>query len=443
MHITSLTAENVKRLRAVTITPDGNVVTLCGRNEQGKSSVLDAIYYALAGKKAMPSKPVRRGATSAIVKLTLGDLRITRTIAPDGVTKVVVESAEGARYPTPQAMLDAITGELAFDPLAFAEEAPKQQLEVLRRLVKLDVDVDALRVANERDYTLRTDFNRRARSFEERVKTASEGVDWSIDVTPTDVSALVEQVSKAFEHNSAVAKETDRRTQLRHSLETRRASAAMKRDQAKRLLMEAAELEKAIESDTIDLHNAGPVPDLIDVTALRHKIDEAQKENARKEMQVRQREALAAAKQELNSTLTESTRLSDAITARTQQVTDAIGNATMPIPGLSFGDGEVLYNGIPLDQASQAERIRVSFAVAMAANPKLKVVFIRDGSLLDESNLALVAEMAEEHGYQVWIEKVDSSGKVGIVLEDGAVTAIDGVPVGAEQDITEGATVGA
>ena len=107
--------------------------------------------------------------------------------------------------------------------------------------------------------------------------------------------------------------------------------------------------------------------------------------------------------------------------AATAQRAAAITAAQMPIEGISFGEGEVLFNGLPFVQSSSAQQLRVSVAIAMAANPKLRVLRIKDGSLLDESNLALIAEMAERDDYQVWIERVDASGKVGIVMEDGAV----------------------
>ena len=93
----------------------------------------------------------------------------------------------------------------------------------------------------------------------------------------------------------------------------------------------------------------------------------------------------------------------------------------MPVKGLSFGEGEVVFNGLPLNQASDAEQLRVSIAIAMAANPKLRVLRIRDGSLLDERSLAAVATMADTQDYQIWIERVDSSGKVGVHMEDGEV----------------------
>jgi len=98
-----------------------------------------------------------------------------------------------------------------------------------------------------------------------------------------------------------------------------------------------------------------------------------------------------------------------------------IAAAKMPVPGLSFGDGMVVLNGVPFDQASDAEQLRTSIAIAMALNPKLRVIRVRDGSLLDEESMKLLEQMADSKDYQVWIERVDGSGKVGFVLEDGLV----------------------
>ncbi len=104
----------------------------------------------------------------------------------------------------------------------------------------------------------------------------------------------------------------------------------------------------------------------------------------------------------------------------------AIAGAEMPVPGLSFGDGEVLFDGLPLDQASQAEKIRISVAIAMAANPKLRVLCIRDGSLLDRESLRLLSELIESQDYQCWLEVTDDEGKTGVVIEDGAIRPLDG-----------------
>jgi hypothetical protein len=117
----------------------------------------------------------------------------------------------------------------------------------------------------------------------------------------------------------------------------------------------------------------------------------------------------------------EAKALTEAIDARDQAKRAAIAAAKMPVPGLDFGDGVVLLAGVPFDQASDAERLRASVAIAMAANPKLRVIRIRDGSLLDEDAMKVLEQIAIERDFQVWIERVDSSGQVGFVLEDGHV----------------------
>jgi hypothetical protein len=116
---------------------------------------------------------------------------------------------------------------------------------------------------------------------------------------------------------------------------------------------------------------------------------------------------------------------------RTKFKMDAISKAQMPVEGLGFGEGLVTYRAIPFEQCSSAEQLRVSLSIAMAANPKLRVIRIQDGSLLDEDSLAAIATMAKAGDYQVWIERVDTSGKIGIVIEDGSIISVDGQPVGA------------
>ncbi|WP_164894988.1 hypothetical protein, partial [Mesorhizobium sp. M7A.F.Ca.AU.001.01.1.1] len=77
--------------------------------------------------------------------------------------------------------------------------------------------------------------------------------------------------------------------------------------------------------------------------------------------------------------------------------------------------------GQPLDQASQAEKIRVSVAIAAAMSPKLKVAIIKDGSLLDKKSWALLEQFAIEHDLQVFVETVDSTRPTAIVIEDGSI----------------------
>jgi hypothetical protein len=81
----------------------------------------------------------------------------------------------------------------------------------------------------------------------------------------------------------------------------------------------------------------------------------------------------------------------------------------------------VLLNELPFEQASDAERLSASVRIAAALAPKLRVIRIRDGSLLDDSSMALLRQFAQDHDFQMWIERVDSTGAVGFVIEDGHV----------------------
>ena len=118
MRIISLKAENIKKVKAVEITPKDDVVVISGKNAQGKTSVLDAIWFALGGKDNIPSQPIRQGKEKARVVLDLGQYKVTRIFTKAG-TYLTVENAQGATFKSPQALLDKMIGDLSFDPLAF------------------------------------------------------------------------------------------------------------------------------------------------------------------------------------------------------------------------------------------------------------------------------------------------------------------------------------
>lgn len=140
MKIIQLRSNNVKRLTAVQITPTGDLVVIGGKNGAGKSSVLDSIMFAMAGKDSLPAMPVRRGASKAKVELDLGDIVVVRTFTPGGGTNLTVKSKDGRKFPSPQTLLDSLTGRLSFDPLEFSRQKPDEQAEVLRSLVGLDFE---------------------------------------------------------------------------------------------------------------------------------------------------------------------------------------------------------------------------------------------------------------------------------------------------------------
>ena len=162
----------------------------------------------------------------------------------------------------------------------------------------------------------------------------------------------------------------------------------------------------------------------IDTGALQRKIHDGSQLNesiARAhEFKSRRAVLLEQAKEARTGAAALTRRMDDRILALKR----AIEEADLPVEGLTLDRGMVLYRGMPFPQASDAEKLRVSCAISMRQNAKLRILLIRDGSLLDDDSLALLASMAEEEEYQCWIERVDTSGRIGVYIEEGEVVAV-------------------
>lgn len=403
--ILGLLIENVKKLVVVEIKPSGNMVQITGKNGQGKTSVLDSIWWALAGTANIQGVPIRQGESVARIRLDLGEVIVTRTFKAkedgDYSSAITVETVDGARFQSPQALLDSMLGALTFDPLEFSRMKPRDQYDTLRKFVP-GVDFDGLERANKADFDKRTELNRKIKDM-----TALAA---AIEVTPVDPStplidesALVEELTKAGRENTDLKVREERRISGRNQISNLR-------EQAARLVEQADSLDR-------ELADAAPLPPLKDLSHLQQEIQQARTANELTRSGKQKWEIM----QRAQSTHAEAEALTAAIEVRRNQVKAAVAQASFPVKGLTFGDGQVLLAGVPFEQASDAEQLRASIAIAMALNPKLKVVRVRDGSLLDENSMKVLEEMAEAADAQVWIERVDSSGKVGFVLEEGRI----------------------
>lgn len=418
MKIISFEAENVKKLRVVQITPRGNVVQITGANGSGKSSVLDAIFMALAGKSAVPSEPVRQGEEKAVIRLDLGEYVVTRRFTKgkdgeEGSTSLTVSSADGkAKYGSPQKMLDDLLGTLTFDPLAFSRMDAKLQRVELARLLGITDQLATLERQRKSHFDDRTEVNRDLKSAAARRDAVTVSTE---KVERVDVTAVMSEISEAQHHNEQLQRESNHRETKTTHLNQLVQRARDLRRQAAELIASAEEVEETQKVMQAEIEALPALAEPKDIAPLRQRVLDAQAINT----ECDRRDQRAALQKEVDELEKSSSHLTKSIEEIEVAKQALIAGAKMPVPDLGFDDEGVTYKALPFAQASGAEQLRVSVAIAMAAKPELRVLRIKDGSLLDETSLAMLEEMADTHDFQCWIERVDTSGSVGIIMEDG------------------------
>jgi hypothetical protein len=244
------------------------------------------------------------------------------------------------------------------------------------------------------------------------------------DFQPIDETAILDAITEASADNDRIAERKRRREAAGQDAARLIANANILRQNAADLRRRADEDEAAAakcDAEAFEINNkiaeAPALPSPVDVSDLRKQLDAARTHNAagaRADERARLSREAAEAEAEAKA-------LTEAMDERELAKRMAIERAKLPVDGLGFGDGEILLNGVPFNQASDAEQLRASVAIAMAANSKLRVIRVRDGSLLDSKSMALLADLADANDCQVWVETVASGRPAAIVIEDGAV----------------------
>lgn len=430
LKIIRLEAENIKRIRAVDITPKGDVITVSGKNGQGKTSVLDSILWALGGERPIQWKPIREGEAKASIVLDIGDetglkLQVTRrfTKQEDGsfTTSLKVTNEDGFRPQGEQGLLNALVGSLSFDPTAFTRAKDDDQVKMLKALIPGDFSSIATRRAKL--VLERTEKNREADRLKATAASFSppEGIGTEL-LDTAELEHQLAQLGTAWrDHEQAKAV----RAQTQRDIDTHYAERDRMRSRAEALRNQAADLDEAANDSNAagvalekDLAELSPLVEPASAADIQDQLNDMRGKNRVISLAIDHAKTLSDAE----VAVAESKQLTEQIQACDQEVLDLVAAAELPVRGLSLTEETVMLRGVPFSQASDAEQLRASMALAMAANPKLRVIRIRDGSLLDDDALAVIREVAHAENFQIWMERVGTAGgPEEIVMEDGAV----------------------
>lgn len=429
--IISLEVNNVKRIKAVSILANGTMNVISGKNGNGKTSTLDSIEMALRGGKHIPDMPIRAGEETARIVIETDEMIITRHWTSPEKTYLKVETKEFGKVANAQDTLNAIVGNLSFDPLEFSTMDPKKRVNILKEISKLNFDeldeeykkkFEERTGAKKEEQTLATTVN----SFEAR----------ELDKPEFDIKDIEAKREMANKHNSAIDKlkdvtipeykkvidSTKGGIQNYESLITQYQEDIQLIQAKIKSAEEAIVIKKTTLVDTTvalneseqELENSKKIP--------TSEFDEMFKVFATYEANIK----IAKQRMEIIKKRDESTMKVNSLTARLDAIKlekdRLLSEAQMPIKGLSFSSQDVLFNEIPFIQLSTSEQIQVSMSIAMALNPRLRIIIIKNGSLLDSDAMKKIYDLAHENNFQIWLEKVaDTPDGNSIFIEDGEV----------------------
>lgn len=405
----TFSVENFKGVREITLSPEGSLVVIAGGNGAGKSSFIDAFVelFDPKGTRLTP-KPIREGEDEARAEFTDTDLgvRIVRTWRKNDAGKLEVLALDGAKYSKPAEVVASLTGGLIFDPVAFLNLDERKQRDALLAKVDLPFDVDALArekaAAEERRVVAGRDV-RRLQGALASMPNPTDAPDE--EVSGAAVLAEIEAAQDLQRHRERVMSELDDAAEDVASLTARIAK-----------LTEELEDASATVNTLTEMRDALPAP--IDVDPLRAKLTAVDETNAA----VRAKREYSKVAAELAAAATTQQAAQNDIDDIEAQKAAGLAAARFPVDGLSVEENGVTFNGIPFVQANTATRLRVAFAIATAGEPKLRLVIVRMGDMLDDTSLAAIRDLAEARGYTVLMERDrDESRQIGFTIEAGAL----------------------
>lgn len=431
MKITELHIENIKKIRAVEIRPRENEpVVLTGDNGQGKSSVLDAIYFALLNKGL--SDPVRHGASKGTVRLRLSDGSdvewiVEREVRNGKAPKLVVSDPRGLKMPSPQGFLSALVGSgLARDPLEFARLNGRDQAAALRE--SLGIDYSKLDADRRRAYDDRREANaevKRLSAVLADMAPPEPGADPPAqERSASELFGQRQELEASLQEVASARQAADQADQSVADLKGEVADLRRRLEAAEAELADAVEVAATLRGEAESVAASAPNDDAL--AEIDKQLAELDNYNAKVRAARRYRQIEA----DLESATETANAHNDRINEIDAEKAKTMREARMPVDGMTVDDEGVRVSGAPFAQLSTAEQIRISATVAMAQDPAIKVLVVREGALVNRANLRAIAEQAAERGFQLWVERfTEQPDDTGIHIVDGGIAFLDGEPV--------------
>jgi hypothetical protein len=439
-HVIALKVEGFLRLEAIELgfSPESGIVQITGKNKQGKSSVVKSMVYLLSGGKIKPDDPVYKGMDKAKLSVTLDDkTEIVISCPKDGKQTLTITNANKAKYSSPQALLKKLIGPSSFDLRTFSQENSKtaegrrKQVELLLQAIGKRDELFEIEQKQSQIDEQRKLINADLRSLNARVAklpTPDEETDPELK-SADSIFDRMQQAEKKNESNKRIRDEKssayDKMIELGEDVTSDEAKVsnleiALKeaRDsliQVKGYAEDASEYYEMISAE------ANGLADDIPIDPIREELKNI---NALNEP-IRQKIEYLKLVAEVESV----DKNSKEHTAKIRKLNDdkarLLTDENSPVKGLTLdpdGDG-LLYKRIRLQSIAESESVLIGLELVVKQDPQIKTIFIERGESLDSETMAGIDAFCKENNIQCIVERVDETGKVGIVIEAGAVKA--------------------
>ncbi|PKM72827.1 MAG: chromosome segregation protein SMC [Firmicutes bacterium HGW-Firmicutes-16] len=407
--ISQLELENVKRIKACAIVPAANGLTVIGGdNNQGKTSVLDGIAWALGGDRFRPSEPTRDGSVlPPSIHIELSNGLIVERKGKNSDLKVI--DPDGNK--SGQQLLNEFVETLAINLPKFMQATNKEKADTLLQIIGVGAELYELERQESELYNRRLTIGQIA---DQKKKYAAE-MTYHPDAPKDLISAseLIKQQQSILARNG----ENQRKRECRAHIQQEVIELEKQMRELQERLQIARENLVIAEKDAIDLQDESTEELELNIT----NIDS---------INIRVRANLDKEKAETDAQ--EYTSQYDGLTGEIngvrQKKMDLLNGAKLPLEGLSVEDGELTYKGYKWDGLSGSDQLKVATAIVRAVNPKCGFVLLDKLEQMDLKTLQEFGSWLEAEGLQAIATRVSTGDECSIIISDGYAVTPSQVP---------------
>ena len=405
--INSLELENVKRVKAVKLEPTANGLTVVGgKNNQGKTSILDAITWALGGEKYKPSQPNREGSMiPPKLHIELSNGIVVERSGKNSALKVLDPTGSKGG----QKLLDSFISTFALDLPKFMNSTTKDKANALLQIIGVGEQLTTFDKQESELYNRRTEIGRIA---DQKKKYADEMVQW--DGVPDEIvsaSELIQQQQEILARNG-------------HNQELRNQVATLESEKGllERRIEQAKEELRAMENQMVNLLESLSIAntsakDLQDESTAELETSIANIDSTNAKVRDNLNKQRAQAEAEEYKLQYES--LTEKIEAIRKARIELLNGVEMPLDNLSVDNGELVYKGQKWDNMSGSDQLKVATAIVRKINPKCGFVLLDKLEQMDIETMNEFGQWLEQEGLQAIATRVSTGDECSIFIEDG------------------------